>query len=377
VRSLTHAHGGAPHTGNTTHPPGVPRLLAAALNPFAADRVLRTALTLECTFIVTRGDATPGFAALWLCCSPPSPAPAPPGASPRPKRPGRQRPRDRALHAGAIAGNVLRVNPSAPHPPAAPPRFNVLGTGVSALSLAQARDLVLGARGKKRMGYICQATAYGVSMAVDDPEFRAALNGSWLTHPDGMPLVWLGRWRGHADITRAYGPDLMAAVCDAGRAVGLRHFFYGGAPGVAESLREKLSTRFPGLDVAGTFTPPFRNLSSEEFAALRNAIAAAQPDIVWVGLSSPKQERFMAAHWRELDAGVLIGVGAAFDFLSGRVPQAPRWMQRSGLEWLFRLGTEPRRLWKRYLINNPLFVLRTAAQHCGLKKYPLKSQMKL
>jgi N-acetylglucosaminyldiphosphoundecaprenol N-acetyl-beta-D-mannosaminyltransferase len=273
------------------------------------------------------------------------------------------------LHTGTIAGNVSRVNPSAPPPPAVPPRFNVLGAGVSALSLEQARDLVLGARGKKQLGYVCQATAYGVSMAVDDAEFRTALNGSWLTNPDGMPLVWLGRWHGHAGITRVYGPDLMEAVCDSGRTVGLRHFFYGGAPGVAEALCARLSTRFPGLEVAGTFTPPFRDLSPDEFTALRNVIADARPDIVWVGLSSPKQEKFMAAYWRELNAGVLVGVGAAFDFLSGRVPQAPRGMQRSGLEWLFRLGTEPRRLWKRYLIHNPLFVLRTAAQFSGLRKY--------
>ncbi len=251
-----------------------------------------------------------------------------------------------------------------------PARFNVLGTGVSALSLEQARDLVLSARGQKNLGYICHATAYGTQAACSDPTFRAALNQSWLTHPDGMPLVWLGRWHGHKPITRVYGPDLMAEVCDAGRTIGLRHFLFGGGPGVAELLKVKLTGRFPELAVVGTYSPPFRDLTADEFARLQGDIVSAQPDIVWVGLSSPKQELFMAKHWPSLDAGLLIGVGAAFDFHSGRVRQAPRWMQRSGLEWLFRFGTEPRRLWRRYLVQNPLFVLRTAAQLAGLKTYP-------
>ena len=134
---------------------------------------------------------------------------------------------------------------------------------------------------------------------------------------------------------------------------------------------QKLTARFPGLEVVHTCSPPFRALDANELAALRAEIARARPDVIWIGLGTPKQEKFMAAHWRDFDAGVLIGVGAAFDFHSGRVPQAPRWMQRSGLEWLFRLGTEPRRLGWRYLTTNPLFVLRVLAQKCGLKKYPL------
>jgi N-acetylglucosaminyldiphosphoundecaprenol N-acetyl-beta-D-mannosaminyltransferase len=254
---------------------------------------------------------------------------------------------------------------------ATPARYNVLGTGVSALSLGQARDLVLAARGQKRLGYVCCATAYNVNLARTVPALRQAYNRSYLTTPDGMPLVWFGRGHGHRDVTRVYGPDLMEAVCDAGRASGLRHFFYGGDIGVAEELREKLCARFSGLQIVGTFTPPFTELSAAEQADLRGRISAAQPDVVWVGLSSPKQEQFMATHGASLDTGLLIGVGAAFDFLSGRVRQAPRWMQRSGLEWLFRLGTEPRRLWKRYLIHNPLFVLRSLAQLTGIRKYPI------
>ena len=252
-------------------------------------------------------------------------------------------------------------------PPTPPIRYNVLGVGVSALTLAQARDLVLAARGQQRLGYICITPVHAVSEARRDPSFRKILNESYLTTPDGMPLVWLAP----PGVERVYGPDLLLAACDSGRAIGLRHYFYGGAPGVVELLRDKLVTRFPGLEVVGTFTPPFRALTPEESVALRADVTRTKPDVIWVGLGTPKQERFMAENWRTLDAGLLIGVGAAFDFHSGRVRQAPRWMQRSGLEWIFRIGTEPRRLGKRYLTTNPAFVLRVIAQRTGLKKYPL------
>lgn len=249
-----------------------------------------------------------------------------------------------------------------------PIRYNVTGIGVSALTLEQARDLVVGVRGQVRRGYVCCGTAAGLTAARADPALRKIFNASWLTTPDGMPLVWLGP-RG---VERVYGPDLMLAVCDAGRAGGLTHYFFGGAEGVAGELKQKLCARFPGLAVVGTFTPPFRPLDANELAALRAEIARTRPDVMWVGLGTPKQERFMAEHWRSLEAGVLIGVGAAFDFHSGRVRQAPRWVQRSGFEWLFRLGTEPRRLGRRYLMTTPLFVLRVLAQLSGLKKYPIE-----
>lgn len=258
-----------------------------------------------------------------------------------------------------------------PHAPA-PPRFNVLGSAISALSLDAATQLVLAARDKKKLGHICCATAYNTNLALADAELRTAYNTSFLTTPDGMPLVWLGRWHGHQTITRVYGPDLLLAACDAGRAIGLKHFFYGGDTGVATQLKAQLQNRFPGVDIVGTFTPPFRALHDAEIAALHAQIAATAPDVIWVGLSTPKQEKFMLQFGPTLDAKLLIGVGAAFDFHSGRVTQAPRWMQRSGLEWLHRLCTDPVRLWKRYLVHNPLFVLRTLAQSTGLKKYPLR-----
>src|SRR5688500_12566839 len=212
-------------------------------------------------------------------------------------------------------------------------RYNVLGVGISTLTLAETRDIVLGTRGALRRGYICLGTAHGLTEAQRDPELRRSYNESLLTTPDGMPLVWLGP----TGVERVYGPDLMLAVCDAGRSCGLRHYLFGGNPGVAEDLRDKLQSRFRGLEIVGAFTPPYRELDLDEFKALQLDVARTRPDVIWVGLSSPKQEKFMSRSWRELNAGVLIGVGAAFDFHSGRIRQAPRWIQRSGFEWLFRL----------------------------------------
>ncbi|HMD62130.1 MAG TPA: WecB/TagA/CpsF family glycosyltransferase [Opitutaceae bacterium] len=247
------------------------------------------------------------------------------------------------------------------------PRYNVLGVGVSALSFPQARDLLVGAQGEKNLGYVCLCTVNGLAEARRDPGFRRIMNESWLTTPDGMPVVWMGPPR----VERVYGPDLMLAVCDAGRSRGLRHYLYGGNPGVAGELAAALSARFPGLLVVGTFTPPFRELDGSELGRLRSDIVRTGPDIVWVGLGTPKQERFMAGPGRTLDAALMVGVGAAFDFLSGRVRQAPRWIQGAGLEWLFRLCMEPRRLGPRYLTTNPLFILRAAAQKLGIRRYPL------
>ena len=266
-----------------------------------------------------------------------------------------------------------------------PQRYDVLGVGVHALSLTQARNLVIAAahsrRGRtltfavdapppsSRAPYVCFCDVNSVSCAHRDPAHLATLNNSFLTTPDGMPLVWLGRRAGHRNITRVYGPDLLLAVCAATAGTEFTHFFYGAGSGTAESLATSLAARFPGLQIVGTHTPPFRELDATEASALEEKIRALRPSFFWVGLSTPKQEKFMAAFAPRLNAGVLLGVGAAFDFLSGRIRQAPRWMQRAGLEWLFRLCTEPRRLAPRYFKNNPLFLARVAAQQLGLKKY--------
>jgi N-acetylglucosaminyldiphosphoundecaprenol N-acetyl-beta-D-mannosaminyltransferase len=207
--------------------------------------------------------------------------------------------------------------------------------------------------------------------AQGDESFRQILNAAFLCTPDGMPMVWMGRLRGHEAMRRVYGPDLMLEVCAWSETSGCRHFFYGGAPGIAEQLRDRLTKRFPRLQVAGCYTPPFRPLNPAEEAQLQETVRAARPDVFWVGLSTPKQERFMAAFLPKLEVTLMVGVGAAFDFHADRVSQAPRWMQQSGLEWFYRLCQEPRRLAKRYLKNNPRFALKIAGQLAGLKKYPL------
>jgi N-acetylglucosaminyldiphosphoundecaprenol N-acetyl-beta-D-mannosaminyltransferase len=189
-----------------------------------------------------------------------------------------------------------------------------------------------------------------------------------MTTPDGMPIVWLLRWLGHRSVARVYGPDLMRAACRRSETSGWRHFFYGGKPGVAARLAARLRQEHPLLVVAGVGTPPLNWQAEEEDKAGVQAINAARPDIVWIGLSTPKQERWMAAHRPQLQASVLVGVGAAFDFISGEKPQAPRWMQRVGLEWLFRLVTEPSRLWRRYLVDNPMFVILITMQLLGLRR---------
>jgi len=251
------------------------------------------------------------------------------------------------------------------------PRANVLGVGVSAINLDMALQRIAHALESRTKGYICVTGVHGVSEAQRDPVLRAILNRALLNTPDGMPMVWVGRLQGFRHMARVYGPDLMLAVCEYTAAHGHTHFLYGGGEGVAQELQRRLEARFPGLRVVGTYTPPFRALNAAEIEDLTRRVARVKPDIFWVGLSTPKQERFMAEFWRRLDATLMIGVGAAFDFHAGRVRQAPRWMQRSGLEWFFRLCCEPRRLWRRYLTNNPLFIARILGQFTGLRRYSL------
>lgn len=254
-----------------------------------------------------------------------------------------------------------------------PDRLNVLGVGVSATNLDEATDYVIrAALSGPRAGYVCVTGVHGVSEAQRDRRFRDILNNALLNTPDGMPMSWIGWSQGRRRMDRVYGPDLMLAVSDRGREHGLRHYYFGGREGVADRLAERMSRRFPGLDVVGTHCPPFRAMTDVELDALRRDVEAAAPHCLWVGLSTPKQERAASAFARDLDAHVILSVGAAFDFHAGLIPQAPRWMQRAGLEWLFRLIQEPRRLWKRYLINNPLFLLRITMQLTGLRRYSLE-----
>jgi len=241
-------------------------------------------------------------------------------------------------------------------------RVDILGVQMSAVNMQEALDRtesLLEARGK---GYICVTGVHGIMEAQASPELRAILNEAFLTVPDGMPTVWIGHLYGHTSMGRVYGPDFMLELCDRSRKMGYRHFLYGGNSGVAEELKQALVERYPGLQIAGTYAPPFRPLTEAEESELRLQVAALQPDIVWVGLSTPKQERLMRALLGKLDTRVMIGVGAAFDIHTARIKDAPLWMKRSGLQWLHRLLQEPRRLASRYLINNPVFLAKVGRQ---------------
>jgi N-acetylglucosaminyldiphosphoundecaprenol N-acetyl-beta-D-mannosaminyltransferase len=240
------------------------------------------------------------------------------------------------------------------------PRVDILGVGVSAIGMPIALELIAKWIPNGDHQYVCVTGVHGIMESKRDPGLRDVHNRSGLTTPDGMPLVWAGRAAGAHQMERVYGPDLMLAFCELASVRGFSSFFYGGRPGVADRLAQRLQHLYPRLKVAGAFSPPFRQPSADEDENFVQLINAARPDLVWVGLGTPKQELWIAARAATLDASVLVGVGAAFDIHAGLSAQAPRWTQRSGLEWAFRLAHESRRLWKRYLYNNAPFLVRLA-----------------
>jgi N-acetylglucosaminyldiphosphoundecaprenol N-acetyl-beta-D-mannosaminyltransferase len=249
--------------------------------------------------------------------------------------------------------------------PAELQRVNILGVGVNAIDMSIAVNTVRDWIDRNDRNFVCVTGVHGVMESYRDPTLRKIHNAAGLVTPDGMPLVWLGRRLGFGQIKRVYGPDLMLALCEHSMGKAYSHFLYGGGPEVPEKLAEELKDRFPGLQVAGVYSPPFRELTPDEDEGVIKMINDSGAQIVWIGLSTPKQEKWMSSHLKKLKAPVLIGVGAAFDIHSGLKPQAPAWMRNSGLEWLFRLITEPKRLWRRYAINNPMFVALAARQLLG------------
>jgi N-acetylglucosaminyldiphosphoundecaprenol N-acetyl-beta-D-mannosaminyltransferase len=232
---------------------------------------------------------------------------------------------------------------------------------VDATSYAHAAQEILRWAHTGRSRYVCVATVNNVIEAYDDPEFGAIMEAADLVTPDGMPLVWGLRLLGAGAATRVYGPDLTPVVCRLAAEHGVPVGFYGGTEDVLEELTTKLRERFPGLKVVYRASPPFRPLTPNEQRRTVEDLDRSGARILFVGLGTPKQERWMAAHRKEVRA-VMLGVGAAFDFLAGRKRQAPRLVQRLGLEWLYRLVHEPRRLWRRYLYRNPRFVVLFTAQ---------------
>jgi N-acetylglucosaminyldiphosphoundecaprenol N-acetyl-beta-D-mannosaminyltransferase len=238
-----------------------------------------------------------------------------------------------------------------------PATQELLGVPLALTDYERTMDWMDAAVAERRREYVCVAAVHTVMACAEDPELRAAVLGSSLTVPDGQPLVWAMNALGHNLPSRVYGPELMARHCERSARTARRLFLYGGRnQGALVQLALNLRTQYPGLKIVGGYAPPFRPLDPDEQAAVAGEINRSGADVVWVGIGVPKQEKWMAAMRPRLDAPVLVGVGAAFDFHAGLTAQAPNWIQSLGLEWLFRLATEPRRLWKRYLRYNPRFV---------------------
>ena len=255
--------------------------------------------------------------------------------------------------------------------PRRPPRANVLGVGISRVNLASAVQTLAGWLERSERGYVCIRDAHGVVLCQHDEQLRRIHNEAGMVTPDGMPLVWFCRALGYPEVARVYGPDLMCAVLADEALRRRRHFLLGGAPGVAAVLAEALAQRFPEFQAAGLYAPPPEATQSGIDRQALAAIEEARAEFVWVGLGTPKQERWMARHAAHVSAAAMIGVGAAFDFLSGCKVQAPRWLQRTGLEWVFRLATEPRRLAARYLYTVPTFAALSLLAATGLRHFSL------
>jgi N-acetylglucosaminyldiphosphoundecaprenol N-acetyl-beta-D-mannosaminyltransferase len=253
-----------------------------------------------------------------------------------------------------------------PGAPALPPAEAVLGVPLALTTYDGARDWIDATVAAGERGYVCVAAVHTVMACQEDPELRAAVEGASFTVPDGQPLVWALNALGHDLPDRVYGPELMERMCAHAARTGLRFYLYGGRnQGGLAQLARNLRLRHPGLRIVGGYSPPFRPQTEEEEARVAAEINRSGADVVWVGIGVPKQEKWMARMRDRLDAPVLIGVGAAFDFHAGLIPQAPDRMQRVGLEWMFRLLQEPRRLWRRYLHYNPRFVAGFVRQYVG------------
>jgi N-acetylglucosaminyldiphosphoundecaprenol N-acetyl-beta-D-mannosaminyltransferase len=247
-------------------------------------------------------------------------------------------------------------------------RVDVLGVQISGVDISRSVDEIESWVNTAARSYVCVSGAHGVLESTRDEDLARIHNEAGLTVPDGMPMVWAGRSVGLDEIGHVRGSDLMLAVLERAQELGWRSYFYGGQEGIPERLVERLRERFPDLEVAGCYSPPFRVLTPEEDEDVVRRINDSGADLVWVGLSTPKQERWMAKHRDRLDASALLGVGAAFDYHAGCLRQAPVVFQNSGLEWVYRLASEPRRLWRRYLVGHSQFAYRALRNRPTLVK---------
>jgi len=246
---------------------------------------------------------------------------------------------------------------------------NVLGVQVEALDMAAALKRIETALITRQKGYICLAGVHGIMEAQRNPAVKDAFADACMTLPDGTPTAWVGRMQGLRWMNRLTGPDLMLEVFRRKQFGQYRHFLYGGKPGVAQELSANLSRRFPWIQIAGTYTPPFHDLTAAQERELILTTCRTKPDIIWVGISSPRQEMFMRRYLPQLDTSLMFGVGAAFDFHTGRIRDCAEWIKRAGLQWLHRLVQDPRHLLWRYARNNPAFIWHIALQLAGLRSY--------
>jgi N-acetylglucosaminyldiphosphoundecaprenol N-acetyl-beta-D-mannosaminyltransferase len=251
---------------------------------------------------------------------------------------------------------------------------NILGVRFAAVRLDVLRSAVrrVLSASERKCEYLCPTGVHGVIEAQSDPDLRRTLNRAAFNVPDGMPIVVFSRLFGCTEIERAFGPDVMLSILEDSADLGVRHFFYGGREGVAVQLAETLKARFPGLIVAGSYCPPFRPLTEHEKSHVAGLINASGADVVWVGLSTPKQELWIADMRHRISVKLLCAVGAAFDYHTGSIREAPLWMKKSALEWLFRLLQEPGRLWRRYAEIVPKFLILITLQLTGLRRYPVE-----
>ncbi|MBB5059683.1 N-acetylglucosaminyldiphosphoundecaprenol N-acetyl-beta-D-mannosaminyltransferase [Granulicella aggregans] len=254
------------------------------------------------------------------------------------------------------------------------PRATVLDVEIDAVNMRQALAHIDAELRSGRKGYVCLAGVHGIMEAYRDRALAQIFAEAALVMPDGMPTVWVGRHQGHHSMERVAGPDLMLEVMAGTEFRNSTHFLCGGKAGVAEELRDTLRSRFPQVKIVGTHTPPFGPMSTVQERQLTTKINRLKPDIIWVGISTPKQERFMARYLAQFDTKLMFGVGAAFDFHTGRIKDCPEWVKLWGLQWLDRLLQDPRHLWKRHLRNNPAFLAAIALQLMGLRSYPRKPE---
>ena len=243
--------------------------------------------------------------------------------------------------------------------------MSVLGTHTNLTNYSHATGIILDWSTRRESRYVCVANVHMLMEAYDSPEYSQIVNSADLVTPDGMPLVWMLRLRGQRMQQRVYGPTLMLHILKAAEREYVPIGFYGSEPEVLQALLARIQVQFPNLKVVYSFSPPFQEMSTEEDVEIVKHINSSSARILFVGLGCPKQEKWMAEHRGKVNA-VMLGVGAAFDFHAGVKPQAPSWMQTIGLEWFYRLVTEPRRLWRRYLYHNPRFIFLAIADLLGL-----------